>query len=389
VTITLTFAALRRHAFSLAFTVLLVTVSAALLGAPVPLALALWLIASLASLEAWRAGEPAVLQRLGCRPPNRLESERLDPVLKAAGLQISVGVVQRSDARAGTGARDTNCVEEVDSSQSGHTARLLDGIRVWASQISRSRSATRLRDADCGPVVNTSQPQLGAGLRTAIGLQVVDAQQPWVGTGLRNVVVSRALLDVLDDRALVGLLAQASHQLHSGSLPGELVVWLGNLPVLGVWYFARLLGWLGRCLAIVVGASLVLPVVLCPAGWTRWVGRLFGAVIIGLLGSTLVSSRLAAPGLGLLLAWAVVPVLAALLGWERRRAEQRADNATVAAGLGWHLLEALETLAWCESLEAPCRLLGLLRPGGAPIPDRADHLWRTLPTANPGAAAGD
>jgi hypothetical protein len=329
VTFTLIFAALLRHPFSLASSVLLVAVSAALLGAPVPLALALWLIASLASLEVWRACEPAILHRLGCRPPNRLESERLAPVLKAAGLQIRV------------------------------------------------------------PAVEPSQPQLGSGLRVAIGVHVVDAPQPWLGTGLRNVVVSRALLDVLDDRALVGLLAQASHQLQSASLLGELVVWLGNLPVLGVWYFARLLGWLGRWLAIVVGASLVLPMVLCPDGWTRWVGRLFGAVIVALLGSTLVSSRLAAPGLGLLLAWAIVPGLAALLGWERRRAEQRADSATVAAGLGWHLLEALETLAWCESLEAPSRLLGLLSPDGTPIPDRADHLWRTLPTANPGAPASE
>jgi hypothetical protein len=295
-TFALFLAALRRHPISLVCTALLVTVSAGLLGVSVPLALAAWVVGSLACLRVWLVVEPFALARLGCRQPNRRECERLEPLLASAPVEVCI--------------------------------------------------------------------------------QVVDAPQPWLGTGLRHLVVSRALLDVLDDRALVGLLTQASYQVGSASLPGELVMWLGNLPVVGMWYLGRWVGVLGRVLAIVVGAGLVLPLLVCPSGWTRWVGRLFGAMFVALLGSALLASRHAAPGLGLLLAWAVVPGLGALVGWERRRAERRADAATLEAGLGWHLLEALETLAWSDALVAPAGPLGLLSTRGAAISDRADHIWR-------------
>jgi hypothetical protein len=211
-----------------------------------------------------------------------------------------------------------------------------------------------------------------------VGVVLLDATEPWLGRGLRSLVVSRALLDLLEDRAIQGLLAQAACEVRAASLAGELVVWLGNLPLLSTWILGRWLAQLGRLLALAVGSSLVVPMLLWPAGFIRWAGRLFGAAIVALLGSVLLSSGLAAPGLGLLLAWALVPGLHALLAWESRRAEQCADQATVEAGLGWQLLEALETLAFAESLPPPDGLLGLLCRRGSPLPARADRVWRAL-----------
>jgi hypothetical protein len=292
----LALAALRWHPFSLLFTVVLVTVSTGLLGISVPLTLLTWVVTSLLGLQLWSRFETPVLGWLGCRPPSRLECERLEPILNAA--QVSI--------------------------------------------------------------------------------HVLDAPEPWLGIGLRNLVVSRALLDVLDDRALLGLLTQASHQVRSASLAGEPVVWLGNVPSLSAWWVGRCVARLGRLLAIVVGTSLVIPMVLCPDGFVRWVGRLFGVVIVGVLGAVLLSNRLAAPGLGLLLGWALVPGLVALLGWERRRADRSADDKTVEGGLGWQLLEALETLVWAEKLVAPRGPLGLLAGVSTPITARADRIWRTF-----------
>ena len=86
-----------------------------------------------------------------------------------------------------------------------------------------------------------------------------------------------------------------------------------------------------------------------------------------------------ATGLGLLLALARwVPGLQALLAWESRRTEHLADQATVAAGLGWQLLEALETLAFAESVPLPDGLLGVLCRRGSPLTARADRVWRAL-----------
>jgi hypothetical protein len=172
--LSLAWKAVRSHPFSVACTALLVTLSSSLLGVSAPLALVLWALASLLSLATWRALEPFVLARLGCRPPSHLERERLDPALGS--------------------------VESVRS------------VRVE--------------------------------------VLVLDAAEPWLGRGLRSLVLSRALLDLLEDRALAGILAQAGEQVRTGSLPGELVVWLGNLPLLSVWSLSRGLVQLGRLLAI-------------------------------------------------------------------------------------------------------------------------------------------
>jgi len=155
-------------------------------------------------------------------------------------------------------------------------------------------------------------------------------------------------------------------------------VWLGSLPlvvgrVLGIW-----LTRLGRLLALVVGSSLVVPILLWPTGFIRWTGRFFGSVIVVLLGSALLSNGMAAAAFWLLLGWPLVRGLQALLAWESRRAEQLADQATIEAGLGWQLLEALETLAFAESVPPPDGLLGVFCRRGSPLNTRAERVWRTL-----------
>jgi hypothetical protein len=293
-------AALRLRPISFSCMALLLAASASVLGTSAPLAVLVWAVASLLSLKVCHALEPFVLRRLGCRAPDHLEWERLDPALHCANVDVVV----------------------------------------------------------------------------------VDAAEPWLGRGLRTVLISRALLDLLEDRALGGLLTHATQPVRSASLAGEIVVRLGNLPLLSAWWLSRSLAHLGRLLAVVMGAALVVPFLLWPNGFARWAGQLFGAAIVGLSGAALLSSGFAAPGLGLLLAWAIVPGLSALLAWETRRAEMVADDATLDAGQGWQLLEALETLIWAQSLPPPAGLLGLLCRARAPLTGRADRLWLALSQAS-------
>ncbi len=314
-TVALAWAALRRHPFSLLFTALLVALSASVLGSPIPLALLLWAALSLSAISVWRALEPLILRRLGCRPPGPLECERLN---RALGLA------------------------------SGEPRPLRELTQTLA---------VRLDDHQ---------------------VMLLDTPEPWLGRGLRSLIVSSALLDLLEDRAIRGLLTQAGCQARSASPAVEVVVYLGNLPLLGAWLLDRGLGQLGRLLAMVVGGSLVVPLLMWPAGFIRWAGRLFAVVGGALCGSALLSSGLAAPGLGLLLAWALVPGLRALLAWEFRRAERLADLATVEADLGWHLLEALEILAFAESVPAPDGLFGLFCRRGSPFVTRAERVWRAI-----------
>jgi hypothetical protein len=303
-TFALTWAALCRRPFSIASTVALSIVTAALLGAPLALALLGWMVTGLVSVKVWRTAERLVLRRFEARPPSRLERERLDLVPELA-------------AKA------------------------------------------------------SSKPP-------KIEVLVVDRAEPWLRSGLRCLVISRGLLDLLEDRALVGLLSQAAREVPSANLAGEMLVWLSNVPLLSAWLFSRWLNQLGRLLAVAVGGSLVLPLLLWPVGFTRWAGRLFGSAIVGLVGVTLVSAGLAGAGLGLLLAWAIVPGLQWLVACETRRAEQLADAASIEAGQGWQLVEALETLMWADAVPAPEGVLGLLNPPGAPLAERADRVWQAL-----------
>jgi hypothetical protein len=300
-TIALTWAALRRRPFSISSTVVLSIVTAALLGAPVPLALLGWMVTGLVSLKVWRTAERFVLRRFDARPPSRLERERLDLM-----------------------------------------------------------------------------PECATKASSRVEVLVVDRAEPWLRSGLRCLVISRGLLDLLEDRALVGLLSQAAREVPSANLAGEMLVWLSNVPLLSTWLLSRWISQLGRLLAVAVGGSLVLPLLLWPVGFTRWAGRVFGSAIVGLLGVTLVSVGLAGAGLGLLLAWAIVPGLQWLVTWETRRAEQVADVASIEAGQGWPLVEALETLMWANALPVPEGVFGLLNPTGAPLAERADRVWQAL-----------
>jgi hypothetical protein len=316
---------------------LLAIVSASLLGVQVPVALLLWVAGSVLGLQIWCVAESIVLRALGARVPNRLERARF---AAATGL-----------ARPGQVPAFLPNAAPASSPRAAAPGSDKVGLSV----------AAEAEAADLGMEV-----------------LVVDAAAPWLVHGLRNLVLSRAMLDLLEDRALAGLLAQAAAPLWSASVAGELIVWLGNLPLVAVWYVGRWLAQLGRVLAVVVGASLVLPLVLWPTGFTRWAGRLFGSVIVGLLGATLLSDGFAAAGLGLLVAWAVVPGLQALLAWEWRRAEANADQATIDAGLGPQLHEALEALSWLACIPRPDGKLRLLHRAGSPMATRAERVWRAL-----------
>jgi len=210
-------------------------------------------------------------------------------------------------------------------------------------------------------------------------LQPLIAVQPGlaIARGLRCLVVSRDALELFEERSLSGLLVQAVAPVHRADLAGVLLTWLANLPVVGAWYLSRGCGVLGRLLGVVVGESLVLPLVVWRDAFLRWSSRVFGSIIVGLLGAMLLSDGFAAAGLGLLTAWLLVPGIHALLAWESRRVERVADQATIAAGFGAPLLEALELLNVIEPRPGPSRVLGLLCRPGAALTTRTDHI-RTL-----------
>jgi hypothetical protein len=289
-------AALRRRALSIFCAGSLGVCLASLFRVPLPLALVLWIAVGTLGLWTWYHLEPRLLTWRGCRPPNRLERERLTP-LAAESL-----------------------------------ARVM----------------------------------------------VLDAAAPVLLHGQRMVVVSSALFDLLEDRALLGLLAQATQAVWSESLAGEFLVWLAILPLLVGRQLASWFEVLGRGLAVVIGWSLVLPLIFWPEPFVRWVGRLLGGLIATLVGLVLVANGLPGPGFALLVGWAAVPGLAALVDREWRRTEAAADAATVEAGLGWHLLQALDVLVWVDPVARPEGLLGLLFRAGDPVWRRAERLWRQV-----------
>jgi hypothetical protein len=199
-----------------------------------------------------------------------------------------------------------------------------------------------------------------------------------LGRGIRCMVVTRDVLEVLDEQALIGLLHQACAPVHCANLAGLLLVWLGALPILIAWHVSRWLVRLGQLLGLVVGQSLVLPLVLWPGAFVRWSGRVFGSVIVGLLGSMLLSRGFAAAGLGLMIAWIVVPSVRMLLAWESSRIERAADRSTIEAGFGSQLLEALDFLVLAEPRPIPRGLLGVLSFAGAGLIERASRIRKVL-----------
>ncbi len=196
--------------------------------------------------------------------------------------------------------------------------------------------------------------------------------------GLRCIVISRDLLDLLEDRALTGFLMQVAAPVQAANLAGFALVWLGNLPLRGAGLLGRLFGRLGELLALVIGKCLVLPLALWPDGFVRWAGRLFASVGIGLIGSSLLINGFPAVGFLLMVAWLAIPGLNALLVRESRASERIADRATIEAGYGFQLLEAVDLLGLADPTASPSGALALLRRPGAPSVDRARWLRRAL-----------
>jgi hypothetical protein len=222
--------------------------------------------------------------------------------------------------------------------------------------------------------------------RSHLRLLIADTADLVAARGLRCLVVTRDLMDVFEDRALTGLLNQTVAPMQAANLAGFGLIWLGNLPVLGAWVADRFVTQLARMLAVVVGTSLVLPLVLCRNAFLCWTGRLLTAVLVGLTGSVLISVGHAAAGLGILLAWLVVPTIQAILAWESRRVEASADSSTIAAGFGPQLLEAVDFLSMTEPLPVANPFLGVLRLPRSISAERAEHIRRVLGTAQTGTA---
>jgi hypothetical protein len=222
--------------------------------------------------------------------------------------------------------------------------------------------------------------------RLHLALLIADTSELAAIRGLRCLVVTRDLMEVFEDRALTGVLNQTVVSMQSANLAGFGLVWIGAVPLLVAWWAARLVGQLGRMLAVIVGTSLVLPLVLCRDIFLRWTTRFFTSLLVGLTGSVLISTGYAAAGLGIMLAWLAVPMLRSILAWESRRVEALADRATIAAGFGAQLLEAVDFLALAEPLPLADRFLRILcLPRSASV-KRAERIRLALGEPGPPAS---
>jgi hypothetical protein len=214
--------------------------------------------------------------------------------------------------------------------------------------------------------------------RSNLQLLVADTTDIAATRGFRCLVVTRDLMDVFEDRAFAGLLNQTAAPTQCANLAGFALVWLGNLPLVVSWWATRVIAQLGRLLAVLVATSLVLPLILCPDAFLRWAGRLFTALLVGLTGAVLISGGHAGAGLGILLAWSIVPLIQAILASESRRAEAATDSATIAAGFGPQLLEALDFLALAEPSPVADKLLSVLCLPRSTSAQRAERIRRAL-----------
>jgi hypothetical protein len=257
-------------------------------------------------------------------------------------------------------------------------AASLLSIELWyAIEPTILRSIARYRE----PTFAERQRLESALGRVNLRLFVADTTDLVATRGFRCLVVSRDLMDVFEDRALAGLLNQTAMPTRCANLAGFALVWLGNLPLVVSWWAMRLIAQLARLLAMLVAISLVLPLILCPDGFLRWAGRLFTALLVGLTSAVLISGEHAAAGLGILLAWPIVRLIQALLASESRRAETAADSATIAAGFGPQLLEALDFLALAEPLPVADKLLNVLCLPRSTSAERAERIRRALAAA--------
>ncbi len=218
--------------------------------------------------------------------------------------------------------------------------------RFWGARRPSTREGARLATA----------VGLAAGAQAPVFLMREDAAIDAMA-GIRTIVVSTGTLEALDDRQLAGVLVHELAHVRSLDPLGRALVWLGVLPILALAAGTGLVARLGRLLASLVGAALIVPALLWPVGFATWVGRLITVPLVFLIGLYCLAQGAAthagapvAIGIGTLLAWALAPGLRALVAWEDRRREAAADRATIAAGLGDPLLEALTLI---QSLEQP------------------------------------
>jgi hypothetical protein len=235
------------------------------------------------------------------------------------------------------------------------------------------------RFGGCRVPTDGERQRLEAALgRAHLILLVATSGELAAARGLRCLVIGRDLMDLFEDRALDGFLVQVAEPVQAANLAGFVLVWLGNLPLLAAWVVTRVLRELARILAVLVGTSLVVPLVVWRDGFLLWVGRLFVSMSISLLAAMLLSSGLLAAGLLIGVAWLIVPAVGALLALESRRAERSADQATLEAGFGAQLLEAADLLALVEPARAPDSVFRVLCLPGRPIVDRTIWLRRQL-----------
>jgi Zn-dependent protease with chaperone function len=232
--------------------------------------------------------------------------------------------------------------------------------------------------------VTRIQPALCRLSHLRLRVRVADLPEPWAEPALRSIVVTRGLLDLLEDRPLMAVLAQAAIEQRHARLVGAPLVWLACLPFVAGMSIERALMQVGRLLADVIGRALIVPALLWWSGFRRWLGTIIGCALVALVGSALISVGLPAFGLALLLGWLVARAVSSLVGWETRRAEFRADAQTIDEGLGPDLLDALESLEEADrpKSSAGVGLTSLLR-GGAPHRDRARRLRRLLYGSTP------
>ncbi len=157
-----------------------------------------------------------------------------------------------------------------------------------------------------------------SGLEHTARLAVFDIDIPSAWTQCRHVVVSRGLLDVLDDDELTAVLAQRLHSWQMGDAMGRSVVWACGWPIVMLYNLATYIGgyrvdvraedrWRGTSVA-----ALLLWVVL----WPVWV----------------------------LVKLALVPAMAGRLD----RYEYEADEATKRLGFAPGLISALRKGAFLE-----------------------------------------
>ena len=238
-----------------------------------------------------------------------------------------------------------------------------------------------LEYAGCRKPTYTEVPRLhGSAQRLGVDILIAedgDGSTIWIGSGVRAIVISRGAFETLDDDGLLGLIEHAAAARESMPVVSAGMVWLGNAPLLLAWCLSFGLIYLGKLLALTIGAALVLPIAMGGFSFVNRVGVVIGGVLLALSGAVLVSGGEAALGLGLLLSWALVPGPRELLAWESRRIEAMVDAAMIRDGSGRLLLAGLDQLMVLGTAR-PSGLLGFLVAPGARLDSRINRVSSAL-----------